>query len=63
MSEKNAPMGAKVGSIPLKVGGLDRLRRTLEELNEHVQAAQDIIDSLGTVELDIVADFPEQHED
>ena len=42
-----------VGVIEVEVDGIDRIQELIDELTEHLQAAQSAIDSLGTVKLDI----------
>lgn len=45
----------KVAEIQLKVVGLDRVVKMLEDLNYHLQAAQKLVDELGCVGVDVIA--------
>lgn len=47
-------MDNKIGSVPITLD-CGRVQRLLDELGEHLQAAQSILDDLGTVEVDVIA--------
>ena len=48
-------MENKVAAISLDVEGLDGLKKAVDELTEHLRAAQSILDGIGTVELELRA--------
>lgn len=51
-------MEGKIASIHLEVNGLEQVKDAINELSEHLQAAQSILDGLGTVKLEVRAATP-----